>query len=198
MASNSTERVRRLRLHRKDDHSLCLTGNCEAAGSVTAAVSPAPETPATQRPPREASPAPDEPELGTRGRRLWRQVTADGPELQPGERVLLEETCRAADRLDQLDRILRGDEDAWMRLHSRNEDGSIVQVVLNNALAEARQQQTTLARLLAELRQTRAVPAGKPKGTQRPAPPAGQGEGVAAGVFDLTARIADLRNQATG
>jgi len=81
---------------------------------------------------------------------LWQQVAGDeAAKLKPGERVLLEEACRTADRLDQLDRILRGDEDCWVSLHSVNEDGSIVKVVLNQALSEARQQQVAHKQILA-------------------------------------------------
>lgn len=88
--------------------------------------------------------------LGSRGRALWREM--NGATLDVARRVLLEEACRLADRCDQLDDFLRGREDAWMRFHARNEDGSIVEVVVDRALTEARQQAATLRGLLAELR----------------------------------------------
>ncbi|MEW2442799.1 hypothetical protein [Micromonospora marina] len=134
---------------------------------------------------------PRAPQLGTRGRRLWRQLIDDGPKLKPAERVLAEEACRTADRLDVLDRILRGDEDAWMRLHSANDGGSIVKVVLNNALSEARQQQVALRALLAELRTSRAGGQGKPGVGEKPT--GEKPKEVPSGVLDLTARIRDLR-----
>ncbi|MEU4590054.1 hypothetical protein [Micromonospora aurantiaca (nom. illeg.)] len=142
----------------------------------------------------------DAPELGLRGRRLWQEVTAGGPALKPAERVLLEEACRAADRLDVLDRILRGDEDSWMRLHSANEDGSIVKVVLNNALAEVRQQQVALKALLAELRTSQAGGAApKTTGARPPAAKEDAGDVPAGstGVVSLAARIAAKRGGAT-
>ncbi|MCX4474824.1 hypothetical protein OOK41_31685 [Micromonospora sp. NBC_01655] len=136
--------------------------------------------------PAEARP----PDLGTRGRRVWQQVHDEGPELKPAERVLLEEACRTADRLDVLDRILRGDEDSWMTFQAMSEDGDVVRVVLNNALAEARQQQVALKQLLAELRQSRAgVVGGGRSGTPR-RPAASATEGGGGGITDLTARIA--------
>lgn len=133
------------------------------------------------------------PELGERGRRLWQQYTDDGAALKPAERVLLEEACRTADRLDTLDRILRGDEDAWLRFRSLNDDGSIVSVVVNNVLSEARQQQVALKALLAELRTSRSGVTGRP-GSQ---PAVSKATGGGGGITDLTARIA-RRGQAAG
>src|SRR5690242_3325012 len=62
-------------------------------------------------PPVQAQPEPvDEPAegFGPRGARLWREMTAERPDLSPAERVLLEEACRTADRLDRLDAFLLG------------------------------------------------------------------------------------------
>ncbi|MGC4769213.1 hypothetical protein ACLQ25_09560 [Micromonospora sp. DT44] len=132
------------------------------------------------------------PELDERGRRLWQQFTDDGAALKPAERVLLEEACRTTDRLDTLDRILRGDEGAWMRFRV-NDGGDEVTVIVNNVLSEVRQQQVALKALLAELRTSRAGATGRP-GVQ-PAMPRATGGG--GGITDLTARIA-RRGQATG
>jgi hypothetical protein len=113
---------------------------------------------------RKAGPPPpvDQERFGDRGRRLYREFTAEG---RPGplERVLLEEACRIADRCDQLDGFLRGHEGAWMRFHARNDDGSIVEVVVDKALGEARQQASTLKALVAELRASRAGKKEEPK-----------------------------------
>jgi hypothetical protein len=76
----------------------------------------------------------------------------EGPKLAPLERTLLEEACRLADRLDQLDDFLRGHGDGWLRFHARNEDGSIVQVVVDKALSESRQQALAFKALVAEMR----------------------------------------------
>jgi hypothetical protein len=133
------------------------------------------------------------PDLGQRGLRLWQQYADDGAALKPAERVLLEEACRTTDRLDTLDRILRGDEDVWLRFRSLNDDGSIVSVVINNALSEARQQQVALKALLAELRTSRAGTTGRVTGQPSTVNPTGGGSAIT----DLTARIA-RRGQATG
>jgi sRNA-binding protein len=50
-----------------------------------------------------------------------------------------------------------------MRFHARNEDGSIVEVVVDKALGEARQQASTLKALVAELRASRAGKKEEPK-----------------------------------
>ncbi|MFG1776626.1 hypothetical protein ACGFIG_09375 [Micromonospora sp. NPDC049048] len=136
---------------------------------------------------------PTAPELGVRGSRLWQEIADEGGELKPGERVVLEEACRTADRLDTIDRILRGDEDSWMRFRSMNEDGTVVAVQINNVLAEARQQQVALKALLAELRTSRAAGSGKPAGRGGAKPATAGSTGGAAGgggIVDLAARIA--------
>lgn len=97
------------------------------------------------------------PDLGKRGNRVWTALYSDY--LSPSNRLLLEEICRTADRLDRLDVLLRGDEDAWVTLRTVSDDGSVVQVVINNLLAEARQQQIAMKQLIAEFRQTATVTA---------------------------------------
>lgn len=96
--------------------------------------------------------------LGNRGRRLWREIT-EAHELDPMQVVLLEEACRCADRLDKLEEKLSGREDAWAHLKTRAsemvaEDAREVQIelVIDSALSEARQQQNVFKQLLASLR----------------------------------------------
>ncbi|WP_420123195.1 hypothetical protein [Nakamurella sp.] len=141
--------------------------------------------------------------LGPRGRRLWKQLADDGPPLKPAERVLAEEACRTADRLDTLDRILRGDEDSWMRFRSMNEDGTVVAVQITNVLSEARQQQVALKALLAELRTSRQGPAAKPGVPPRRAgtvagPSGAAGKKGGGVVADLAAWVADRSAPAAG
>jgi len=123
--------------------------------------------------------------FGPRGARLWRDTTADPAlSLSPVELVLLEEACRLADRLDRLDDFLCGRQDAWLRFHARNEDGSVVRVVVDRALSEARQQADTLRGIIADLSRKQGA-----KVTEEP---------EASGSDDLASRRADRRRAATG
>jgi hypothetical protein len=86
-------------------------------------------------------------DLGPRGRRLWSALC----EQVNGESglVMLEEACRIADRLDRLDALLIGDRDSWARIDQRR-DGSL-ELVIDSALTEARQQAAVLRQLLASI-----------------------------------------------
>jgi hypothetical protein len=85
--------------------------------------------------------------LGPRGLRLWLSLS----DRVDGERglALLEEACRTADRLDRLDGLLSGDLEFWSVVE-RRDDGPL-EVVVDGALAEARQQGQALLRLLTSL-----------------------------------------------
>lgn len=102
-----------------------------------------------------------------------------GDALAPERRVLLEEACRIADRLDRLDALLSGDSGSWVRLVEDKGDPERQIVVVDRALAEARQQAVALKQLIAELRA--AVPA-KPAHVTAPASSTGKG---VAGVTNL-------------
>ena len=190
MADTGAERQRRSRAHKRGDHSLCDPSRCsnaprDASNGVT---NPAP--PATERPPHG---------LAARGRRLWTETLAAEPTrpLKPAERLLLEEACRLADRLDRLDRVLQHHDD-WFTLHALDDDGRVVRVILNNALSEARQQQLALKALLAEFRQSRtaAVVKGTTGRGGTPSPTTGQpAPRAAGGIVSLTARLAERKNR---
>jgi hypothetical protein len=70
--------------------------------------------------------------------------------------VLLEEACRIADRLDQMDRMLSGDASSWIDLVESKGDPERQEIVIDKLLAEARQQAVALKQLIAELRQEAA------------------------------------------
>lgn len=105
------------------------------------------------------------------GLRLWAAVS-ESHELDVAQMVTLAEACRAKDRLDELDEILRGDVDTWVRLVHRPRSGDYVLLVddvarLANATAD------NLKKLLSALR----LPDGRtgrrpqrrgPRGVQKP------------------------------
>jgi len=88
--------------------------------------------------------------LKVKGERLWRELHALH-ELDPVQTVLLEEACRIADRLDRLDLLVGGRATAWARLLPTDDD-RVMELTIDGAVAEARQQATVLKQLLAALR----------------------------------------------
>lgn len=90
--------------------------------------------------------------LGVGGRALWRKIT-DDHELDAAQSVQLVEACRAKDRLDKLDDLLRGDVDTWCKLIvDVNSDGQIFELRLTQALTQANATANMLKQLLAALR----------------------------------------------
>ncbi|WP_330473816.1 hypothetical protein [Terrabacter sp. C0L_2] len=91
--------------------------------------------------------------LGAGGRDLWTSIT-DDHELDAAQKVTLLEACRSKDRLDKLDDVLRGDGDTWMKLYvdPRSEDGTILELRVTQALAQANSTANLLKQLLAALR----------------------------------------------
>lgn len=107
---------------------------------------------ATQRPPVG---------LGSGGRALWQAVTTEH-DLDAPQRVTLEEACRAKDRLDKLDEILRGDVDTWATLvHDlRTED---YELKVDAALSQANTTANLMKQLLAALRLPDAATGKRPQ-----------------------------------
>lgn len=89
--------------------------------------------------------------LGAGGRALWRAITGDH-DLDAAQRVQLEEACRAKDRLDKLDALLRGDADAWCFLKRDPIDDTKYTLVVTGALAKANETAAGMKQLLAALR----------------------------------------------
>jgi hypothetical protein len=73
----------------------------------------------------------------TRGQNLWTEIT-EAHDLDPAQSLILEEACRLADRLDQLDTLI-GSRGVAAALDER-------------ILGEARQMQNVLKQLLVSLR----------------------------------------------
>lgn len=86
--------------------------------------------------------------LGAGGRALWRGIS-DVHDLDASQQVQLLEACRAKDRLDGLDLLLRGDVDVWARLV---DVGGDVQLRVDSALQQANATANLLKQLLAALR----------------------------------------------
>lgn len=87
--------------------------------------------------------------LAAGGRKLWSEVSKRH-ELDAVQVVQLEEACRAKDRLDKLDRVLRGDVVTWVAI-SEDRDGDL-KVVVDEVLAKANTTATVMKQLLAAMR----------------------------------------------
>lgn len=114
--------------------------------------------------------------LGTGGRSLWKAI-ASQHELDATQEVQLLEACRAKDRLDQLDRLLRGDIDTWCEIEVDRE-GQPVSLRVDAALSKANETANLMKQLIAALRLADPV-SGKvpqyrgPRGAQKPTVPGG-------------------------
>lgn len=106
--------------------------------------------------------------LDVRGKRLWRDVTEARPDLGPGERVMLEEACRMADRLEALDQQIRGAGVATIE----TEDGKEFTLYVTGAMAEARLAVTALRGVMMTLGlDRRLAPPAPPQPQPAPAGP---------------------------
>jgi hypothetical protein len=91
--------------------------------------------------------------LGAGGRSLWRAITGQHEDLGAAQLVQLEEVCRAKDRLDKLDEILRGDTDTWASLvKARGADEGVLEVRVSGVLMKANETANVMKMLLAALR----------------------------------------------
>jgi hypothetical protein len=132
-----------------------------------------------QRTPSQRTP----PGLGAGGRALWRDITEDH-ELDPAQRVQLLEACRAKDRLDKLDGLLRGDVDTWAKLVvDVNSDGQIFELRVTQGLVQANATANLMKQLLAALRLPDEATGKRPqhrgpRGAQQPTVPGGAGRPV--------------------
>ena len=87
--------------------------------------------------------------LGSGGSWLWSEIT-EAHDLDATQLVQLTEVCRMKDRLDKLDAVLSGDEDAWMRLGTS--EGDDLTLVVDDALVKANQTANQMKQLLAAMR----------------------------------------------
>lgn len=110
------------------------------------------------------------------GRALWRSIAADH-DLDVMQRVQLEEACRAKDRLDKLDLILRGDAETWATITHRTQTDDY-ELKIDDALTKANATANLMKQLLAAMRLPDAATGKKPqyrgaRGAQRPTIPGG-------------------------
>lgn len=117
--------------------------------------------------------------LGTGGRALWRAVVGEH-DLDATQLVQLLEACRAKDRLDKLDDLLRGDVDTWARLVvDVGSDGRVFELRLTQALTQANATANVMKQLIAALRLPDELTGKRPqyrgpRGAQLPSVPGGK------------------------
>ena len=94
--------------------------------------------------------------LGPGGRALWKSITAEHDDLDPSQIVQLEEACRAKDRCDEFDSIIRGkgvlDLMRFRIPHAFDGDKTTVEVKFDQVIAQANATANLLKQLLAALR----------------------------------------------
>ncbi|WP_019204572.1 hypothetical protein [Tsukamurella sp. 1534] len=95
--------------------------------------------------------------FGPGGTTLWAELHRDDDPADVA--VLVQEACRVADRLDWLNAAIASD--GVFHLVERRDD--VVELRVDNALQEARQQAGALQRLLADIAKRRTVEAEEPE-----------------------------------
>ncbi|QDK02215.1 terminase small subunit [Gordonia phage Samba] len=95
--------------------------------------------------------------LDMRGSDVVEELSLEGDSV--ALRLMIREVGRLVDRLAKLDLILSGDVTTWTKLVTGKD--SVIEVRVDHALAEARQQTTSLRQLLAEIERQRG---GNPGG----------------------------------
>jgi hypothetical protein len=159
--ATAAERQRRYRRHKAGDHSECLPGRCPVIGGTRPPAPPRPSPWAALVPPPvtvtpAASVTPDG--LGVAGRALWSGMSPSG---WPADQLaLLLQAARLADRLTQLDALNRGEATSWARIVDRDFGG--LELVVDKALAEERQQALALKQVLGEIRAARGASPSTP------------------------------------
>lgn len=98
--------------------------------------------------------------LADGGRALWEAIDGDH-ELDASQLVQLTEACRAKDRLDKLDELLRGDVACWAEVTDYEDRPSVL--VINSALDKANTTANLLKQLLAALRLPDELTGKKPQ-----------------------------------
>lgn len=138
-----------------------------AARKATNAAKTGPEQGVKRAPGRAGGPAKGRrrAKIGPRegaGERLRADIAKEGD--PPAIALLIKQAARCADRLEALDRVLRGDAAGWLRLESAAmvpRDGKVparltVELKIDDAVREERQQAKLFAALLSDIHRQRA------------------------------------------
>lgn len=88
----------------------------------------------------------------TAGEKLFAALSEDDDSYKLT--VLIIEARRIADRLEDLDALISGEQTLWARLRDSREGD--IYVSIDNALSESRQQATVLRQLLSDIQRIRA------------------------------------------
>lgn len=151
------------------------TSRRDKAGRFVAATPPDPQKNGS-KPPKKGSPpakkgaSPAEKRRNraaeTPGAALKRQLSTERDTV--GITVLIRQAARVADRLENIDRVLSGDGDAWIRVGIPRSDEKrgrvLVEARVDDLVREERSQTTVLRSLLAEIHRQRSGLTGGPPG----------------------------------
>lgn len=88
--------------------------------------------------------------LGERGKRLYRKMTAQYPALDPIQLELLVEACRIADSLERLHNLTRGSASEWAFVRMPRNKGEFV-LQIDDVVSAQRQLQLALKTITATL-----------------------------------------------
>ena len=101
--------------------------------------------------------------LGARGKRLFNNMRAQYPNLDPVQLELLVEAARTVDELERLNAIVRGDTDAWMFVRApRNKAEYVIQI--DDVVSQQRQLRLALRTITATLTVAGEVAPPQPQG----------------------------------
>lgn len=175
MPLTDAQRQKRRYHHRMGDHSFCdPKRNCPLDPEPVPLPDDEPEP--TPRPSRRQS------GFGPRGQELYDALK--DVEMGPLHKALLVEACRLADRMDRFERTLSGGK--WF--FERRDEDDRVEIVIDNALSEARQYASAFKQIVAELEPKPTAGAGR-----KPDAPK-----IPTGVASLTKKLAERQKQLGG
>ena len=78
------------------------------------------------------------------------EVIEAKPDLNPGDRVLLDEACRLVDRLDRFEALLAGEAESWATIRDFDYDRHS-ELVVSSLVSESRQHTSELRQIVKAL-----------------------------------------------